>query len=187
LVVICPAVQISEQKYFASRFARSRLIDSIHPVPERGAYASSRTLGREAVDADSTRDEGCCRGRRSRMVLTPRRRRQVARNELSCSDGGKKARSPGRVRRKPLKPLRRNAGLFSAEPVVTLLVCSIHFAREAMGAAGARRFLRPLLSRDLPQNSDAGALRERNCISRRHCQLKVIRCKCMQSSDQKGY
>ena len=44
-------------------------------------------------------------GRRSRVVLTPRRRRQ-ARGGNSAGDGDKKARSPGRSRRKPLKPLR---------------------------------------------------------------------------------
>jgi hypothetical protein len=45
-------------------------------------------------------------GRRSRVVLTPRRWRQVSRIN-SRGDGGKKARSPGRARRKPLQPLRR--------------------------------------------------------------------------------
>src|ERR1700722_19440126 len=44
-------------------------------------------------------------GRRSRVVLTPRRWRQVDGGN-SIGDGGKKARSPGRARRKPLKPLR---------------------------------------------------------------------------------
>src|ERR1700751_2766544 len=31
--VVCLTVQISEQKYFASGFGRSRLIDSSYPVP----------------------------------------------------------------------------------------------------------------------------------------------------------
>jgi hypothetical protein len=44
-------------------------------------------------------------GRRSRVVLTPRRWRQVQRS-YPLDDGGKRARSPGRARRKPLKPLR---------------------------------------------------------------------------------
>jgi len=39
-------------------------------------------------------------GRRSRVVLAPRRWRQVSR-VTSWSDGGKKARSPGRARSKP--------------------------------------------------------------------------------------
>jgi hypothetical protein len=34
----------------------------------------------------------------------------------------------------------------TGEPVVTMLVCFIHFAREAMGATGTRHSLRPLHS-----------------------------------------
>src|SRR3984957_11289669 len=44
-------------------------------------------------------------GRRSRVVLTPRRWRQVGGGN-STGEGGKKARSPGRARNKPLKPSR---------------------------------------------------------------------------------
>jgi hypothetical protein len=62
------------------------------------------------------------RGRRSRVVLTPRRWRQVG-GKFSADDGDKKARSPGRARRKPLKPLRRECRVISAEPVVSTLVC----------------------------------------------------------------
>ena len=44
-------------------------------------------------------------GRRSRVVLTPRRRRQVSQRCLR-GDGDKQARSPGRARNKLLKPSR---------------------------------------------------------------------------------
>jgi hypothetical protein len=41
------------------------------------------------------------------VVLTPRRWRQVGDDASHhADDGGNKARSPGRARRKPLKPLR---------------------------------------------------------------------------------
>jgi hypothetical protein len=70
---------------------------------------------RERPQGALTRDADC--GRRSRVVLTPRRWRQVLwrRNrpyravmrQIPLGDGDKKARSPGRARRKPLKPLRR--------------------------------------------------------------------------------
>ena len=56
------------------------------------------------------------------MVLTPRRRRQVC-GDNSAGDGDKKARSPGRARRKPLKPLRRECRVNLAGPAVTMLVC----------------------------------------------------------------
>jgi hypothetical protein len=55
--------------------------------------------------------------RRNRVVLTPRRWRQVWRDD-SSSDGGKKARSPRRARYKPLNHCAGNAGCFG-EPVVT--------------------------------------------------------------------
>src|ERR1700735_4986353 len=52
-------------------------------------------------------DERLRGARRNRVVLTPRRWRQVLKKlTLLGDDGDKKARSPGRARRKPLKPLR---------------------------------------------------------------------------------
>src|SRR5438874_9322939 len=72
---------------------------------QRGVSRSSRTLARDAVDAAACLTKRAERGRRNRVVLTPRRRRQVG-GSNSAGDGDNKARSPGRVRRKPLKPLR---------------------------------------------------------------------------------
>jgi hypothetical protein len=75
-------------------------ISNICPaVPShRGALRTSRTRGgmRWTQAALKTRAPAC--GRRSRVVLTPRRRRQVCGN---AGDGDKKARSPGRARSKP--------------------------------------------------------------------------------------
>jgi hypothetical protein len=67
---------------------------------QRGVSRSSRTLERDAVDADGAKDEGAGCGRRSRVVLMPRRWHQVG-ESLFANDGGKKARSPGRARSKP--------------------------------------------------------------------------------------
>src|SRR5690348_11249093 len=69
-----------------------------------------RTCGGNAMDALAVRaifraDERGRGGRRSRVVLTPRRWCQA--RGMIASDRGKKARSPGRARRKPLKPSRR--------------------------------------------------------------------------------
>src|SRR3954452_25590591 len=61
---------------------------------------------------------GAERGRRSRVVLTPRRWRQVLRSDAQ-GDGDNKARSPGRSRRKPLKPPRAGMPGCSGEPMVT--------------------------------------------------------------------
>jgi hypothetical protein len=105
------------------------------PSHKRGVSRSSGNAGRDAVDAAAScvrwdrragflesvgdvrhADERCCSVRRSRVVLTPRRWRQVRgcyvgptglqAQRWSVDDGGKRARSPGRARRKPLKPLR---------------------------------------------------------------------------------
>src|ERR1700712_2099445 len=67
---------------------------------ERGALANVINAARDAVDAEALLDEqrGCVR--RSRVVLTPRRWRQV-RGSHSAGEGGKQARSPGRARYKP--------------------------------------------------------------------------------------
>jgi hypothetical protein len=99
-----------------------------------------------------TRAPAC--GRRSRVVLTPRRRRQVG-GVSSADDGDKKARSPGRARRKPLKPLRAGMPGNSGATVVTTLVCFLHFAHEATGALGARHSPRPRLGGNDMHNSGA--------------------------------
>ena len=77
--------------------------------------------------------------RRSRVVLTPRRWRQVL-EELTLlgSDGDKKARSPRRARRKPLKPLRRECRIASAEPVCSCaLFCAFLHTRPRVQRAPA--------------------------------------------------
>src|SRR6266852_7116137 len=65
------------------------------------------------------------------------------RQNLSADDGGKRARSPGRARHKPLKPLR--AGMPGVLVYSLLLVCvlPIQSAHEAAGAAGTRHSPRP--------------------------------------------
>jgi hypothetical protein len=77
------------------------------------------------------------------VVLTPRRWRQVGGGD-SANDGGKRARSPGRARRKPLKPLRGECRAFSGVTVVTN-ARAFYTTRAAAGASGARHSLRPLI------------------------------------------
>src|ERR1700682_1957108 len=94
------------------------LLELRHPVPERGAYHDRHGRWvRDAVDAAASG----ARIARGRMMLM--------RTAKSCGpdaptlassfagfvprdDGGKKARSPGRARSKPLKPLRREGRVF---------------------------------------------------------------------------
>ena len=102
-------------------------LHSNRPTPQRGVSRSSRTRGgmrwtrqrlaREGIAgrverlvSDQQRaDERCCSVGRSRVVLTPRRWRQVRGvasaqpgldKTISVDDGGKRARSPGRARNK---------------------------------------------------------------------------------------
>jgi hypothetical protein len=120
--VICPDGQINAtgvgssvqpflQKY--SDFQKSKI--SLYPWLSRLTRGALRGRHgrwvRDAVDADSAFDEWRDSGRRSRVVLTPRRWCQACEGN-SAGDGDNKARSPGRARRKPLKPLRGECRAF---------------------------------------------------------------------------
>src|ERR1700694_1009446 len=102
------------QKIF--RFALTPNQNYIHLVPPhmRGVCAIVTDVGCGMRWTRRRRaDERCQSGRRSRVVLTPRRWCQVGDDASHrADDGGKKARSPRRARRKPLKPSAcGNAGL----------------------------------------------------------------------------
>src|SRR5712664_1508007 len=136
-------VQPSLQKYSASRAPPNQNYIHRRPGPQRGVSRTSQTLGRDAVDAAARLTSDAASGRRSRVVLTPRRWCQVGGGN-SADDGGKKARSPGRARRKPLKPLRGECRAFSGVTVVTN--ARVYYTpRAAAGASGARHSLRPLI------------------------------------------
>jgi len=86
-------------------------------------------------------------------VLTPRCWRQVRGGKSAqpgldmpypLSDGGKRARSPGRARRKPLKPLRAGMPGDSGVLVVTRVRSTTIIAHETAGALGIRHSPRPL-------------------------------------------
>src|SRR5260221_10076215 len=79
-------------------------------------------------------DEQRLSGRRSRVVLTPRRWCQVGGGN-STDDGGKRARSPGRARYKPLKPLRAGMPGCSGGPVVTN--ARVYYTTRAAAGASA--------------------------------------------------
>src|ERR1700723_1929268 len=94
---------------------------------------------RDAVDVCGASDECAGCGRRSRVVLMPRRWHQVATMLTHCAgDGDKQARSPGRARRNPSKPLRGECRAFSGVTVVTTLVCffTLHTRLRAHRAPG---------------------------------------------------
>jgi len=122
----------------------------------RQRFARDGVAGRvERLVSDQQRaDERCCCVRRSRVVLTPRRWRQVrgvksARPGLDktypLSDGGKQARSPGRARRKPLKPLRAGTSGDSGVLVVTRVRSTTTKCTRGRGCNGHPAFPTPSL------------------------------------------
>ena len=98
-------VQPPRQKYFCFSEVANQVYIRSRPVPTEGRFAIVTECGAGCGGRGCADNEGAGSGRRSRVVLTPRRWRQV-RGKQSTDDGGKQARSPGRARRKPLKPLR---------------------------------------------------------------------------------
>ena len=139
-------VQPLSQKYSGSLLMQITSSSSPSRPNTEGRFAIVTNVGqgmRWTRAVLLTRAPPC--GRRSRVVLTPRRWRQVC-GRCSAGDGGKKARSPGRARRKPLKPLRGECRAISGVTVVTMLACLFYFACEAAGASRARHSLRPLFS-----------------------------------------
>ena len=74
---------------------------SRRPVPPEGRLAIVTDAGRDAVDVDVPITNGMEADGEGRVVLTPRRWRQVG-EIIFASDGDNKARSPGRSRYKPV-------------------------------------------------------------------------------------
>ena len=121
----------------APDFALSRL-------DKRDASRSSRTLRRDAVDAAVSLTSGTKADGEVVWSWRPDAGAKLA--ERSANDGGKRARSPGRARRKPLKPLRREGRTVSVNLWRLRSYACFNFACEAAGATGTRLSLRPLFS-----------------------------------------
>jgi hypothetical protein len=141
----------------------------------RQRFACDGIAGRveRSVSGHRHADERCCSVRQNRVVLTPRRWRQVLRScvgptglrqNLSADDGGKRARSPGRARHKLLKPLRAGTSGDSGVLVVTRVRSTTTIAHETAGALGIRRSPRPLWAEDLSTPRALRVARSRVCI-----------------------
>src|SRR5712692_8717117 len=83
------------------------------------------------------------------------------RQNISAGDGGKRARSPGRARNKPLKPLRAGMPGDAGVLVVTRVRSITTTAHEAAGATGARHSPRPQRGREINANLGRMARRGR--------------------------
>ena len=100
--------------------------------------------GRDAVDAEGAQDESTCKRTAKSCGPDASTPASSLRKVTFAGDGDKQARSPGRARRKPLKPLRGECRVFSGVTVVTMLACLFYFTCKAAGASSARHSLRPL-------------------------------------------
>jgi hypothetical protein len=68
---------------------------------------------------------------------------RVVTRQLPQGDGVNKAWSPGRARRKPLKPLRRESRTASAEPVCSCAFCYVHLGTRDRGCSAHPAFPAP--------------------------------------------
>src|ERR1700722_5281058 len=91
--------------------------------------------------------------------------------KLLGGEGGNKARSPGRARRKPLKPLRAGMPGDSGATVVTN-ARAYYSTRAAAGASGTRHSPRPLWGGRYMHNS--GAMRREDAPGRRRPRKRAI-------------
>ena len=101
------------------------------PAQHRGAFRDrhERRVGMRWTRAARLTSVPTC-GRRSRVVLTPRRWRQVGERNFT-GDGGKQARSPRRARNKLLKPSRAGMPGDPGELVVTN-ACAYYTSRTRL-------------------------------------------------------
>jgi len=112
-------------------------------VPHEGRIAIVTDAGRDAVDADGAADESA--GSRTAKSCGPGASTLASSLRLSASDGDKKARSPGRARRKPLKPVAcGNAGCSGATVVNNS--CAFYLRTRGCGCSGHPAFPTPSVS-----------------------------------------
>jgi hypothetical protein len=161
-IVVCPA---PFAKIFRFRRRANHFYNSRRPVPLEGRCATSSTRGGMRWTRAVLLTRAPIRGRRSRVVLTPRRRRQACGGNCA-GDGDKKARSPGRARRKPLKPLRVGMPGCSGVTAVTNS-CALFISHARLRVHWAPGIPHALRGEWIMHNS--GALRRGNAEAR-HCE-----------------
>jgi hypothetical protein len=91
---------------------------------------------------------------------------------VECSAGRRWQKSPvtGESAKETVKTIAQGRPGYLGKPVVTMLVCYIHFAREAAGAASTRLSLRPLFF------SEAKTIMYHSGVSRREDATACLNC-----------
>ena len=136
-----PCVQPPFQKKFFFTVDANQIYIRCVPSHTEGRFANVTDVGAGCGGRGGARDGRCQSGRRSRVVLTPRRWCQVGGSNFA-DDGGKRARSPGSAK-KTVKTIARGMPGVSGVTVVTN--ARVYYPpRAAAGAPNARHSLRPL-------------------------------------------
>jgi hypothetical protein len=151
---------------------------SLHarPVPphKRGASRSSRTLGAGCGGRGSVQTYALACGRRSRVVLMPRRWHQVGGNIRRRR--WQESPVTGESTKEAVKTIARGMPGDSGVTVVTN-ACAFYTTHAAAGAPSARHSLRPLLSESAMLIAELGRIASRGCGSVSGALLRLIRCR----------
>jgi hypothetical protein len=149
-------------RWTRQRFARdgiagrvARLVSDQQHADERRFSRTAKSCGPDAPTLASSFAEFC----RPNRAMTKR---------YSQDDGGKRARSPGRARHKPLKPLRAGMPGDSGVPVATTRVLStLHTGLRVQRAPGIPHALLGAEDKCKPRAHRAARSRSRVCTSLR--------------------
>src|SRR5216684_3907321 len=108
--------------------------------------------------------------RRCRQVRGVASAQPALHKTKSVGDGGKRARSPGRARHKPLKPLRAGMPGDSGVLVVTRVRSTTTKCTRDRGCSGHPAFPTPFLGRKINAQLGRIAPRDREVAFGRHCE-----------------
>ena len=144
--VICLSRPAPFVKIFLFPFDPNHFSIRGHPGPHKGAFRDrhERKVGMRWTRSGATDESAYLRTAKSCGPDAPTLASSSRGAELLRGEGGNKARSPGRARRKPLKPSRAGMPGDSGATVVTN-ARAYYSTRAAAGASGTRHSPRPLL------------------------------------------
>jgi hypothetical protein len=155
-------VQSPLRKYSGFRFTQITFKTIAVSSHSRGVSRSSRTRDGMRWTLRVPLTNGTKADGRSRVVLTPRRWCQVGEG-IFTNDGGKRARSPGRARSSPLKPLR--AGMPGCSGGLVVTNARAYYTPRAAAGASAPGIPHALMGRTVPAQLGRIAPRGREAIS----------------------
>src|SRR5260370_26771803 len=146
-------------RWTRQRFARKGIAGQVERFVSDQQHADERRLQRTAK---SCGPDAPTLASSSRMAS---RSYRAQTSHTSADDGGKKARSPGRARRKPLKPLRAGMPGDSGVLVVTRVRSTTTKCTRGRGCSGHPAFPTPSRGREINAQLGRFAPRDREVVS----------------------